>query len=61
MSPDDEFVTLTKRQMDFLMAKFEVSDPDMAVERFVEYLVLRGEDPMKLLEYLSRMMARENN
>jgi hypothetical protein len=58
---NDDFISLTKKQINFLMEKFDVKDPDTALERFVEYLVLKGESPMDLKNHLIRLMARENN
>jgi hypothetical protein len=58
---DDDFVTLTQKQVDFLMQKFNAPDPDTAVECFIEFLVSKGEDPQNLKDHLIRMMAREYN
>jgi len=43
------------------MQKFEAKTADEAVERFIEFLVSTGQDPMELKHHLARMMARENN
>jgi hypothetical protein len=57
----EDSIKLSGMQMAFLMSRFDTKDPDKAVELFVEELVSKGLDPMQLKEYVSRIMARENN
>jgi DUF1009 family protein len=54
-------ITLTPRQINYLMEKFDAQDPDTAFDRFIEFLVSQGKNVMEAKEHLNRMMARENN
>lgn len=56
-----DYIRLSKKQVTFLMSKYETTDPDEAVEKLVESLVLKGIDPMLMSAHIDRMMARENN
>jgi len=58
---NDDSVTLSRKEINFLMQKFEAKTADEAVERFIEFLVGTGQDPMELKRHLARLMARENN
>lgn len=56
-----DYIRLSKKQVAFLMSKYETTDPDEAVEKLVESLVIKGIDPMLMSAQIDRMMARENN
>jgi hypothetical protein len=56
-----EDIQLTARQVAFLKKKFRTKSADSAVDLFIEEMVFKGIDPMRIKEQLSRLMARENN
>lgn len=54
-------VRLSKKQINFLMSKFETDDPDEAVELLIESMVMKSVDPMQMQAYINKLMAKENN
>jgi len=52
-------IRLTKPQVTFLMQKFQIDDPNEAIDYFIELLVLEEADPMSMKKYLLGMMERE--
>lgn len=57
----DDSIKLSKKQINFLMSKYETDDPDEAVELLIESMVLKSIDPMQMKVHIDKMMAKENN
>jgi len=56
MSDDD--IKLTETEVDFLMIKLAEKDPEMAIDQFIELLVLEGADPMKMKAYVDKLFKK---
>jgi hypothetical protein len=54
-----EDLTLTAGQVKFLMTRFQIKDPNKAIDLFLEYLILERLDPMKAKYYIMKLMQRE--
>lgn len=52
-------IRLTRPQVTFLMQKFQINDPNEAIDYFIELLVLEEADPMSMKRYILGMMERE--
>ena len=57
----EDCIVLTKNQVNFLKVRFNTQDPDVAIDLFIEFLVTKHIDPMNMLNYLMKTMAKENN
>ena len=55
----DDPIRLSAGEISFLKEKFRTSDPDYAVECFVELLVFEGVDPMQLKTYIIELMKKD--
>lgn len=54
-------IRLTKPQVTFLMQKFQIEDPDEAIDCLIELMILEEIDPMRMKHYILRMMQKELN
>lgn len=54
----NDYVTLNETQIEFLKYKFDTEDPDEAVEKLIELLVLEGMNPMNMGTYVDKMIQR---
>jgi len=52
-------IKLTLPQVKFLMSKFQISDPNEAIDYLIELMILEEVDPMRMKHYILRMMQRE--
>lgn len=52
-------IRLTKPQVTFLMSKFQIDDPNEAIDYLIELMVLEEADPMEMKRYILSMMERE--
>lgn len=55
----EENVTLNEDQARFLMEKFDIDDPDEAIDFLIEMMLLEGADPMDMKKYILKMMQEE--
>jgi predicted P-loop ATPase len=53
------YISLTKRQLEFLIGITEIKDPMAAVERFVDIMVEEGVDPVKIGQYINKILDRQ--
>ena len=58
-SSDD--IILTETQIEFIKYRFRTEDPDIAVERLIELLVLEGTNPMNMGVYVDKMIQKFQN
>lgn len=54
-----ENLRLSKEQAKFLMEKFQIEDPNDAIDFLIEMMVLEGIDPMRMKHYILKMMQEE--
>lgn len=54
-----ENVKLTREQAKFLMDKFDIGNPDDAIDFLIEMMLLEGIDPMRMKHYILKMMQEE--
>lgn len=52
-------IRLTLPQVQFLMSKFQIKDPNEAIDYLIELMVLEDADPMRMKHYILGMMQRE--
>ena len=52
-------IKLTLPQVKFLMSKFQIDDPNEAIDYLIELMILEEVDPMRMKHYILRMMQRE--
>lgn len=58
---NSESVLLTQKHVSFLMSRFNTEDPEQAIDLFIEFLVMQRKDPMQMINYINKLMAKENN
>ena len=54
-----EELTLTAGQVKFLMTRFNIDDPDKAIDTLLGIMVEEGLDPMDAKYYIMRLMEQE--
>lgn len=59
MTMELDSIRLTKPQVTFLMQKFQIEDPDEAIDYLIELMILEDIDPMRMKHYMLRMMQKE--
>jgi len=52
-------VQLTEGQVEFLMSKFKIQDPNEAIDFLIEMMVLENVDPMDMKRYILKMMQKD--
>lgn len=50
---------LSMGQVKFLMSKFEIDDPNKAIDFFIELMIMEGVDPMDMKLYILKMMEKD--
>lgn len=56
---DSSKIFLSVEEQLYLMTMFEVKDPQKAIEKFVELMVLERANPQDLNKYLKKIMKKE--
>lgn len=54
----EDYITLADFEIEFLQDKFKVTNPNTAVERTIELMVVSGLDPMNLKQFVEQMIKR---
>lgn len=52
-------ISLTKRQLEFVIRITEIKDPMAAVERFIDIMVEEGVDPTKMAQYINKILEKQ--
>lgn len=56
---DSGRLQLTAGQVKFLMSKFDINEPNKAIDFFIELMLLEGINPMEMKLYILKMMERD--
>lgn len=52
-------IRLTRPQVKFLMSKFQIDDPNEAIDYLIELMALEEVDPMQMKFYILKLMQKE--
>lgn len=55
----EENLKLSPNQAKFLMQKFDIDNPNEAIDFLIEMMILEGVDPMDMKRYILKMMQEE--
>ena len=55
----EENLKLSRAQAEYLMNKFDIDDPDEAIDYLIEIMLAEGVDPMRMKHYILKMMQED--